>query len=111
MDPKHFPERYYPDGTVWRPDDECEERAIIKNLCPDYEESFRAVTGSGERRVVVVKEGEGYSVQIQYWDANTKGHIIEDIAFDTELAALERAHELLDLEFERWRFGFVEGRD
>jgi hypothetical protein len=108
MDPKHFPERYYPDGTVWGPGDECEEREIIKNLCPGYEEPFRAVVGSGERRVVVVKEGNGFNVEVQYWDMDTKGHIIEEFEFATELEALEKAHEMLDLEFERWRYGYIE---
>src|SRR5260370_35468401 len=108
MDPELFPQRHHPDGTTWGPNDECEEREIIKKRCPEYEESFRAVAGFGERRVVVTKEKDKYVVGVQRWDTDTKGHIIEDFEFDTELEALEHAHELLELEFERWRFGYVE---
>ncbi len=72
--------------------------------------NYITVTGFGERRVVVEKTDDGYSVQIQFWDMDTKGHIIEDFDFLTELEALEKAHDLLGLEFERSRFGYVEER-
>jgi hypothetical protein len=108
MDPKFFPDRSYPDGTIWGPDDECEEREIIKNLSPEYHEVFRAVAGFGERRVVIVKEMDSYNLAIVYWDSDTKGHVIEDWDFASELDALRKAHRLLGIEFEPWRFGYAE---
>ena len=107
-DPNLFPDKDYPDGTVWGPGDECEEREILRRLDPDHEESFRAVAGFGERRVVVYKVENGYCVDVQRWDETTKGHSVEDFVFATEVEALEKAHKLMDLEFERWRYGYPE---
>jgi hypothetical protein len=111
MDPNLFPDRDYADGTCWGPADECEEREIIKKLSPEYNEVFRGVAGFGERRVVVVEEHGVYNVAIIYWDEDTKGHVIEDFNFETELQALQKAHELMGLEFEGWRFGFPHNPD